>query len=468
MSSKNYFSFLLSLAKKTAKITLELKEQGKIKKVQLPYLKEKTNKFEYKEGGISRQWTYEQVFKEEWLWEEIVKNVVPEIKKLEEFALSVEKIAKVFKVNLAQSEFWVSRFVDVVAKEVLENANEDRIAELTFDFVHDLEGSPRTWTPVQWLRGIWMVDDVVEISETIRFRKPLAADLDREWDLRMFPFFQQSAQDWLVNQPSAILESSFRAKNQPEVHKEIEKLILALRLFRVGSITSVRTSWRSESIISLGMGGVSFGSGQLSENHKYSLSMADAPKLKEFIERVVPLIPQTLYDSAAKIVDYSVIAIQRYNDSILKPEIFESRLSFAIMALEALFLKETEREELEHRLGQRVARVLSFFGYDSLEVYNTMKEAYGLRSSFVHGSPIPQEKLKAIANVHQKVIEYVRLSIVLFLLLKQAYEKDRFLSLVDHSLLSETALNKLEGILKEQCSICLVKDLMPTEVSPKS
>lgn len=463
MTSQSYFSLLLTLAKMTQKITSEFKEKGQIRRVKMPYLKEKITRFEYKEGSIALQWSYEQIVKEEWVWEDLVRIIVPEAKKLESFSKSLQQVSKVFKVNVTQAEFWVSRFVDVIAKETLENANEDRIAELTFSFVTDLEGSPRAWTPKLWLKGIWMVDDDVEISESLRFTKPVAADLEREYDLRMFPHFYES---WPRNDPSAILDASFRAKNQPEVSKEIEKLMLVLRLFRVGSVSNVRTVWKSESILGFMEGMVSVG-GLLSESYKYSLSKADVPKLKEFFEKIIPLIPPNLYDTAVKQVDYSVIAVQRYNDAISKPEIFESRLTFAIMALEALYLKENEREELEHRLSQRLARLLSFCGYEPIEVYNTMKESYGLRSSFVHGSPIPEEKLKDIAKMGQEVIEYARLSIVLFLLLKQVTEKDKFLSLIDHSLLSENAFDKLEKTLEEHCTICLIQDSRSSEITSK-
>jgi hypothetical protein len=201
----------------------------------------------------------------------------------------------------------------------------------------------------------------LKISDNVQFKKPEPSDLEREWDLRTFPYFSE---EWMSNQPSAILKVSIRAKGQPEVYKELEKLILTLRLFRVGSVENVRTSWKSDSI--LDMGGTSY-KGTVYESYKYSLSKSDVPKLKEFIERISPIIPQNLIDPSLKQADYSVIAVQRYNDAILKPEIIESRLSFAIMALEALYLKETEREELQHRLGQRVARLLSFLATSHLK-----------------------------------------------------------------------------------------------------
>ena len=450
MISQRYFSLLLTLAKTTRRITIEMKEKGQTRKAAIPYLKEEITSFEYKEGSIAWQSRFEQIVKEEWFVEDILGITVSDVKKTEDFSKCVQQVSLVFKTSESQAEFWVSRFVYIIAKETLEGASEDRIAELTFSFVRDLEGSSKLWTPKIWLKGIWMVDDVLRISEHLQFRKPVAADIAREWDLRMFPHFFG---DWPPMLPSAILEASFHVKGQPELYKELEKLILTLRLFRVGSVDGVKIFWKSESV--LDFGGTQYKTNS-PENYKYPLSNQDVPKLQEFIAKILPLIPQNLIDPSIGQVDYSVIAIQRYNDAVLKPEIFESRLSFAIMALEALYLKETERAELEHRLGQRVARLLSFYGYEPLEVYNTLKDSYDLRSSFVHGSPIPSERLKDIDKTGQKVIEYVRLSIVLFLLLKQMYEKDKFLSLVDHSLLNKNAYDKLEQTLKEHCAICQV------------
>jgi len=448
MDSQTYLSSLLRLTQVTRLLTTAMKEKGQIKKIRIPYFREKLSSFEYKEGNVSWQSQTEVINKEVWVWEDIFRTVAPEIEATEDFSQSVQQISSFFKTSEAQAKFWVSRFINAIAKEVLENASEDKIMELTFSFMRDLEGSSKLWTPHIWLKGIWMVDDALHISNDIRFRKPVPSDLEREWDLRVFPYFHEG---WPRTHPSAILDVSFRAINQPEVHKKLERLILTLRLFRVGSVDNVRTFWRSESILDFGATGYK---SIINESYKYPLSKLDVPKLKEFVEKISPLVPENLVDPSLKEVDYSVIAIQRYNDAILKPEIIESRLSFAVMALEALYLKETEREELEHRLSQRVARLLSFFGCEPLEVYNTLKHSYDIRSSFVHGSPIPQEKLKETAKMDQKVLEYVRLSIVLFLLLKQLSEKDKFLSLIDHSLLSKNAFDKLEKMLKEYCAIC--------------
>lgn len=318
--------------------------------------------------------------------------------------------------------------------------------ELTFWLVNDLNKALKMWTPTVWLDGIWMVDDKLELKNGIVFRKPTAFDIEREWNLLSPPFIMGEIDGWTIGEPSAILELSRRAKSQPEIHEELERLIMTLRLFRLGSVFIIKTYWKSESVIDLH--GRSWRSHRMYSPHKYPLSISDFPKLENFIQTIAPLLP---HNSGS--TDYIAIAIQRYNDAILKPEIIESKISFAIMSLEALFLKEKEREELERRLSQRIAKVLNNFGKQALEICNTPTRAYDLRSGFVHGSPILKESLGEASKLAEKVIEYNRLSIVIWLLLKSKseFDKDKFLNLIDNSLLNEDANKKLAEILKESC-----------------
>ena len=220
----------------------------------------------------------------------------------------------------------------------------------------------------------------------------------------------------------------------------------------MGSVIVVQANWKSDGVMWFS-GGTSFGTRSHVDTYKYSLAKDDGPKLQEFLDKIEKLIPEELIRPGMSEVDHLVIAVQRYEDSLLKPEITESRLSFAIMALEALFLKEEEREELEHRLGQRVAKLLAEFGHEPLEVYNKLKRSYSIRSSFVHGSPISKDQQSEALKLTQDILEYVRLSIVIQLQLKGTIDKDKFLSLLDNTLLTQNASEKLQKILEENCEI---------------
>jgi len=448
METYDYTSLLLKLTKSIRKISIGLKEQGLISTVENPILKNKIEEFEQKDDGSSRfSQSYQQIIRKEWSGEDILKTIVPKVKQLEVYQQIVKLLSERFSVNTAQADFWVSNFMGFVARESLNDATEDKIIELSISFMMDLEGSPKYWNPTLWINGLLLKDDSLRVSDTFIIRKVVASDLEREWNLLSFPFFFE------MNEypPNSIIQLVLRGKNQPEIHIELEKIILSLRLFKVGSIENVKTHWGVLTFTSLGFG-VSSKSYPSSSNYKYELKKEDIPRLSDFLKKFPSLIPSALTSGQGEI-DYSVIAIQRYNDALMKPEIFESRLSFGIMALEALFLKkEIENGELEHRLSQRVARLLSLYEYKPLEVFNTLKRSYAIRSSYVHGSPIPKEELNQASELTQKVLDYVRICIILFLQLKEKFEKDKLLNLIDNSLLSEEAFEKLKQELKQNCT----------------
>jgi len=450
MKKYDYAALLLKLAKNIRKISLEARHNKVISTIEVPILRSKIEKFEQKDDGSSSLTTsYERIIRKEWSGEDILKKITTRIKELDVYKETVSLISEKLDVSKIQADFWFSNFMNLVARESLNDASEDRIIELTINFMMNLEGSQKIWSPTMWINGLILENESAKISDSFLIRKPKISDLEQEWNLLYFPFSLEPFHEQI---PHSIVNLTLKGKNQPEIHKELKKVILTLRLFQVGSIENIKTFWGTNQFSSLG-GDVSSKINISSPAYKYKLTKADIPRLSDFLKKLPALIPSFLIDGKGEI-DYSAIAIQRYNDALMKPEIAESRLSFGIMALEALFLKkELETGELEHRLSQRVARLLSLYEYKPLEVFNTLKRSYAIRSSFVHGSPIPKEDLKQVSALAQKVLNYVRFSIVLFLQLKNTYEKDKLLNLLDNSLLSDEASKKLKQELKQNCPL---------------
>lgn len=77
-----------------------------------------------------------------------------------------------------------------------------------------------------------------------------------------------------------------------------------------------------------------------------------------------------------------------------------------ISAFEALF--STTTSELSHKLSERVAFFLSSEGFDKKDVFEKMKQAYEIRSRFVHGDNLSQNKIQNITNVSVTCDNYLR------------------------------------------------------------
>jgi hypothetical protein len=430
-----------------------LKENGKIRRIKRLWFREKITNFEYKEGSTGWQSSPEYFEKEEWDWRDRFRIIEPEIKKLPTYINAHKYISEIYKVNEFQAEFWLSRFVhNVIIKALDATLSEEELVELITLFQNDLEGAPIIWNVTVKLRGIWLKDEEIIVDKGLKLRRPRPEDLVFECPVeemiegvvpglhvRFFPF---------LGHATAVLEVTQRSQSQLHMLDELEKIIIALRLYKPASITKGEVIWKPKSV--LHFGGTTWPISSQPEIYRYSLASEDASKLKTFLDKIKPLLP--VAQARVETIDHISISLQRYDDVLFKPDPTE-RLTYAIMGLEALFLKSSEHEELKHRLAQRVARCLSLYGYQSLEVYRTVAQSYDVRSEFVHGTLINKEKRGDAATLADKVIEYLRTSILMFLELKNKVEKDNFLNTIDNSLLHQDAFAKLEKLIRENTPI---------------
>ena len=135
----------------------------------------------------------------------------------------------------------------------------------------------------------------------------------------------------------------------------------------------------------------------------------------------------------------------------------EERIAYAIMGLEALFLRGGESEELSRRLAQRVARILGIIGFNSIDVYNTMKRGYRIRSAYVHGSTIKKLDHNIVNMYAREILDYLRICVILMIKLlisnstkkNITKQKDEIIELIDDSLIDDESYK----ILKEKIAV---------------
>ena len=440
---------LLQLTKAVEKIVKEEKEKSAIKYRKSIHLIDEITQFKYdtKSGGISMSYSTKEKVEEKidvFYLHELHES---KILTLPEFSQISAIIAKIKNVHTNQSDYWLSNFTNSLVRKIVDGEDKDKLTLFTITFLRQLEGGIINWHPIVWLEGILMPDKEVIVNENFVLKQPTKEDMQERRDLFLNSYM-------IGDHPSCILLPLFQTKNEGDAQRKIWEIVAVLQLFRVGSVMSSRTKWKSDAIMGL-TGGTSHASRYHVATYKYPITTADGTKLNEFIDNIGKLLPKEIIQRGSSDVDYLVIAIQRYQDALLKPEIAESRLSFAIMCLEALYLKEKERQELDHRLGQRVAKILGQFDHETLKVYNDIRRSYSIRSNFVHGSPVSQDEQSEAIKLAQDILEYARLSIVLQLQIKNKMKKDDFLNLVDKSLLNDEESKKLKKLIDENCKVAL-------------
>lgn len=441
MNNKGLSAKLWTLSKEIQEKVSDYKSKGELTKAKAPYIKPEISNFNYKDGGMSYQTSISIIEKEEWDIRNYIGFIEKAVKQIPDYRHIVSQISKRYEVNEAQANFWLERFAQSLTRRAFEELSEEALVDTISTFVNDLEKGPVDWKLKVWVNGVWVEDEEYDIYEGLKIRRPRPSDLEVETPFYLLPSPMEPLP--FGPTPSAILDLEYRARQPVEVQNEIENVLNCLRLFRLGSIFSIKIEMHPKSILQFGP---TIGSGQrFTPTYKYPISKEDIPKLGELIGKIKGLLP--------KEIDPVNIALQRYNDALLRPESIESRITSAITCFEALYLKAEERMELSHRLSQRVAALLGLFDFTPLEVYNSLVRAYDVRSTFIHGSLIEPEKHKDAPQLAEKILDYARISLLIFLQLKGSMDKSSLISKIDNSLLDANAHLKLEELVKGTCSI---------------
>ena len=445
----NISTLLQELVKETIKLCDEWIREGKLRKEIRLYQKYKVKEFEYKEDGFHVSGSFPVIPKEEWNILDVFK-LIKYTKNLPSFKDCIAYIAEEYPLQSpnpkAQAESWVSRFLQKTILEYLNgNLNPKKdLVEYIVTFIHDLEGNPIEWEIKVWLEGIGMKVDEIKIEKGIIIRKPKTSDIEYEYPLDMPLPLVELEQAPPRRLPSAILEIRRRINLQPAIYPDLERIIIALQLYKVGSVSKTRIYWKPKSFLQFG--GISTPMRLWSTTYRYSLDVSDAEKLPQFVAKIKDKLPIEEKTGSLMTTTPLGIAILRYQDAILKPEAIENKIAYAVMGLEALYLKAEEKEELSRRLAQRVAKLLSFFEEEPIKVYRIVKKAYNIRSGFVHGSPLQNKKPQEVKEILDNIIEYLRKSILTFIQLQN--EKKELLSLIDEALLEKQKDIKLQNLIK--------------------
>ncbi|WP_079529962.1 HEPN domain-containing protein [Halobacillus hunanensis] len=148
-----------------------------------------------------------------------------------------------------------------------------------------------------------------------------------------------------------------------------------------------------------------FNNQHIDKNSEETLEILNDKKQTTRIERFLYLLQacRNQYDLSSRIAMYCTL--------------FETLLS-------------TSKSELTHKLAERTARLLGEDVEERLDIYNTISDAYKVRSSFVHGDRIDKNKLKKIdvlKNISTQLDEYLR-NLILYIFsneeLRNLYSED--------------------------------------------
>ncbi len=437
-------SILLELGETTRDLLDAFHSEGRTTTVDGLRMKARVRRFSYEQGVRSLEVEHELESKPIWN-RELQDSQFERIRATSVYSESLEELVSLESSSESQCSYYLDRYLQsLVHMHAAGELTDKNLSEQASLFARDLERLPVRWSLTSWLHGIWLADDeVIELDERSRIRRPTPADIERAESRDISTLSSLSNRGPAMTMPAAILEMTIECVDQHEAQQILLQAEAILRLFRLGGVVRSMTWYRPKSILRQPLLSGPTEPGQIA--YTYPISCEDEDEIRHFFRAMGRVLPSKIWE-IRRSNDPLDIAFSRYVDALVQPSSAESRITSSMTCLEALYLRGGERGELSRRLAERAAALLTHESFDPLETRETISKAYNIRSAYVHGAA-SKESGDRKADLCEAVLNYSRLSLQILYQLREGTSKEDLIALLDESLLESSARRRLNDLL---------------------
>ena len=444
ISVETPFEELVSWLLKKAVIAIEEgKNDGHLKPQKIKYFKWRLNDFKYTENGAHYASAKGDHFEKE-DWSQAQSNIYSYLCSLDVFIALDAKIKNQFTEYDSQK---LISFLDLfLLKYFKGEIKESDVDSITKSFIKDLHSEPFECGAEVGILGVALEIPFIDLRNGITLRQTQKNDLEIE-----IPEYLINHQGLDHNYPSLIMKITTLGRTAADVQQKIWDAEAILRLFKVGSIRHKNYEFYSKSFSTQLRGR----GGSLDTTQPANIGFIkknEIERLRKFWDFMQEKV--IVFTRLGPKTTFRHIAYQRYQDAILpRQENFERRVADCMMGLESIFLRDGgEQQELAYRLRMRVSRVMGKIGFDAFKIKRMIRDAYEVRSRFVHGGTLDhdgttrlEEKHESLSKFLLQLLDILRISIVVTLIMD--IEKPKFIDLIDGSFLEKKYEVELEQIL---------------------
>ena len=155
------------------------------------------------------------------------------------------------------------------------------------------------------------------------------------------------------------------------------------------------------------------------------------------------MVLETLSTSPNERGHFLKVAMDLYLSSISRLEDGQRTISFAIAALEAIYLKDNEHYRRNKILNSRLPEFMEFLGMDGEKVVADVDAGYkNVKNYYFHGS---RAELRAdeLERLSLSLIQVARLSISTFLQMSVIFQKEELLDAIDRKQMTSTQFSDI-------------------------
>lgn len=345
--------------------------------------------------------------------------------------------------NDIESRLILTKLIEHILFKEHKDLNDNRKREIASIFSNDVRKSSATCLIKIWTTSIWLHLKKIRVSDFTTVRKPI--DQDYNYLIPSFLLYG----DELRKECASIFEIKRTANSDKEIREYLQKLIHVLSLFSPGSVSFVNIEVKLNSIVKprVQVGYIGGKPGDNLNRLKYKMTKVKARAFQEFHDILIDQLPVDDWINKKKSSNTPVfISVDRYRESLISKQRPEALITYVITSLEALLLGDGEKSELSHRLSQRGAKLLSIFEKKPITIYKKLKEAYTVRSTYIHGSL--SSKTKDLTELHRDVVDIARICILIFIEKISNQSKKEILQEIDNAFLDSKSNDKFMKELK--------------------
>jgi hypothetical protein len=332
--------------------------------------------------------------------------------------------------HVNQSKFWLQTFAGkLLDDKVHGRLTNESVVEYASLFMSELQLLPLEYREVYHLDGLFLENESVQIGDTVLIRKPKNEDFEYTTPVGV-PDFRMGT----MQLPSSVMEVDMTATRQGECQEYVQRILDAVRLYKVGSVYSIASrSWK-KSVIWPGAESWSIGTPRRLALIKYTLGKQAE---EVFVKFVCTMEKKLRFDPKEKSCRSLTVSLGRYRSALVEPTDHEMKLMTAVMGLESLLTFKKDRGENAFKLGLRVARLLGHAGFRPDIVRSSVVESYDLRNKIVHGSYLEENEAQRVRELLPQILNFLRISLVTFLL-NLEMGANELLAMTDSSLAKES------------------------------
>ena len=434
----------------------DAKKSGQLIPHKRTYRKWVLKDFKYTDNGVENSHAVSETIHEDY-WDSVVPEILDVVEKSQLYKQMLQKMKSAefdednIVGNFAGGDNIIDNFAYKVIRECLVNEpmNDTAIDKIKQILLKEINGESVKTIALMSFVGIVLRPQRIKISDIISIRQTQKEDLEKE--IRNSIFDSVSRPPY----PSAMMTIEDCTGYSRSLQRKEYLSIAILRLFKVASLECIQSQRSTESLR---------GSSTMSTRYAPTLVVhivgiikeGEEKLLRNFWHDIEDHIPKSFFDPATPDHNYSAIAYRRYCDALLKSGPEEFRITNVMMGLESIFLQG--EGELSYRLRLRASKLVSNFGYDPLQATKMIRDAYEIRSKFVHGGLQDfkskeklAEKYGSTNNLIEKILDFLRLAIIVSISMRES--KEELISTIDESFLTEDGEKKLENLLRQSREI---------------